>query len=133
MSNVLAYNPKVTIDGVDFNCLTAISPETSDETSSVQTSDGNIQVGAPKGGTEVQLEGVELPRDKAHRLAQKKIMDRGIFDGGSITGTALYKDGTEYELTFVLLGGTISKNWNWSPTDQTQNTITIKSDIEELE
>lgn len=132
MSNVLYLeNAEFYIDGVRFRALTAFKPEESDDTSSILTSDDPVQVGTPKNSSEITVEGVDMPANIDEDLAQMAILEKGTFNEATFSGIKNYKDGSKGRQTWHADGGTISRNKEWSASDQTSYSMTLKAKVTE--
>lgn len=130
-NTLLLENMEFVVDGVKFKALTAVKPEESDDTSSLLTSDGPVQVGTPKNASEVTVEGIDMPRNLEEDQAQKAILDKGIFDEASCSGIKHYADGSKGRQTWSMKGGVIHRNKEWSASDQTTWSMTLKTEVEE--
>lgn len=130
-NTLLLEDMELMVDGVKFKALTAVKPEESDDTSSILTSDGPVQVGTPKNASEVSVEGVDMPRNLEEDKAQKAIFDKGIFDEAYCSGIKHYADGSKARQTWSMDGGVITRNKEWSPSDQTTYSMTLKTKVEE--
>jgi hypothetical protein len=113
----------------EFKFLTAFEPTLQDDTDTLSTSSGTVQVGNAATGAEVKIEGIEMPDNIKHAKEQHRIVTQGrrgfyeaIFKGESNT----VNNSETVPITWLMRNGTFSMDDSWSPTDKLKHSATIK-------
>lgn len=115
---------------VEFNFLTSVAPEWTDDRSTELTSDGERQIGAPNTGAEIQVEQVAYGKTKQQIKEQLRIFTVGTFASALWAGdeyTDDASDPTPYKHEYRIYGGSISRKGKWSAKDQSKNTMVLKA------
>lgn len=128
-------NPKLLIklketdkDYTEFRFLTTFEPTKQDDTDTMSTSTGTVQVGNAATGAEVKIEGIELPDNANHAKAQHRIVTQGSkgFYEAKFSGEANMQDGETITEVWLMRNGTFLADDSWSPTDKMKRSATIK-------
>ena len=115
-------------DYVEFKFLTSFEPKNQDDTDTLSTSTGTVQVGNAATGAEVKIEGIELPADAEHAKQQHRIITQGRrgFYEAKFVGEANTEGNESVKIEWLMRNGTFLADDSWSPTDKLKRKATIK-------
>lgn len=128
-------NPKLLIklkstdkDYTEFKFLTAFEPTHQDDTDTLSTSTGTVQVGDASTGAEAKIEGIELPANSTHAKQQHRIVTQGRkgFYEAIFKGEANAENGETIPMVWLMRNGLFLADDSWSPTDKMKRSATIK-------
>lgn len=115
-------------DYTEFKFLTSFEPSNQDDSDTLSTSTGTVQVGNAATGAEVKIEGIELPDNAAHAKAQHRIVVQGRrgFYEAKFSGEANMSNNETVVEEWLMRNGTFLADDSWSPTDKMKRKATIK-------
>ncbi|UTB32720.1 MAG: hypothetical protein NKF70_00070 [Methanobacterium sp. ERen5] len=116
-------------DYTEFKFLTSFEPSNQDDSDTLSTSTGTVQVGNAATGAEVKIEGIELPDNAAHAKAQHRIITQGRkgFYEAKFSGEANLANGETVVESWLMRNGTFLADDSWSPTDKLKRKATLKA------
>jgi hypothetical protein len=116
-------------DYTEFKFLTKFEPSIQDDSDTVSTSTGTVQVGNSSTGAEVKIEGIELPDSVAHAKQQHRIITQGRkgFYEAKFFGEANLVNGETVTESWLMRNGTFLADDSWSPTDKLKRKATLKA------
>ena len=115
-------------DYTEFKFLTSFEPTKQDDTDTLSTSTGTVQVGNAATGAEIKIEGVELPDNLQHAKEQHRIVTQGSkgFYEAKFTGESNMGNNETVTEEWLMRNGTFNADDSWSPTDKMKRSATIK-------
>lgn len=112
----------------EFKFLSAFEPARNDNTDTIPTSTGDVQVGDSSTGAEIKIEGIELPDTLLHAKRQHRVRIQGRkgFYEAKFTGKTKLKNGETVNVVWLMRNGTFTADASWSPTDKLKRSATLK-------
>lgn len=116
-------------DYTEFKFLTKFEPSIQDDSDTLSTSTGTVQVGNASTGAEVKIEGIELPDNLTHAKQQHRIITQGRkgFYEAKFYGEANLANGETVTEEWLMRNGTFLADDSWSPTDKLKRKATLKA------
>lgn len=114
------------IDDLKISHITSVSVEENDDSSSVVTSDGDINLPSKNTGGTITIEGLELPDDVEDLINLERLIKSKNIIKATFSGIAYTKSGDPYLRTIVGSNGFIVRGSEWNPTDGVTRSFTCK-------